>query len=482
MSTDTQKYDELRSKYHNLLNSANNNKGDLRAFIGVRTWVHEAELVTSKSDKYDAHIEAFDTAIDELKESISKKSFDVLFKSSLDDWFKKDQFIEREAGGSPLIPPPIPSMSKWKANGLTLISLFSGAMGLDLGFMAAGFGLRFTNDISKDSEKTIIDNLPDVYFEPKDFAKVTSKEVLDKSGLKKGEVDLITGGPPCQPFSTAGKRQGLSDPRSSPLKEFIRVIKDIQPRAFVMEEVTGLLSARLKHIPISERDDRKLSPEEEKGSVFALVLKMLKSTGYNFTYKILNAADFGSPQVRNRIIIIGLREGEAKLPEPTHSETPQANLYGKVFSPWNSFWAATVDLQDGKDENESAKISANTQKYMRYVPPGGYWKHLPEDKIKEALGGAYSSNGGKMGYYRRLSWDEPSPTVVTSPIQKGTLFCHPESMRPLNIKEYKRIQGFPDDWKINGGMLNQYKLIGNAVPVHLSYAIANNVMALLKNN
>ena len=245
-----------------------------------------------------------------------------------------------------------------------------------------------------------------------------------------------------------------------------------------MEEVEGILSARLKHVPLIERDDKKiLSADEQHGSAFRMVMQMLTETGYKISYKLVNAADYGAPQVRRRLIFIGLRDGVPELPEPTHSYKPQLRIDGPSVAPWTTFWEATADLQ-GK-EMDYSKFSEKISTYMKNIPPGGYWRQLPEDMVLEAMGGAHESKGGKMGYYRRLSWDCPSPTVVTTPSQKGTLLCHPEELRPITVEEYKRIQGFPDDWKIPGSTIIKYQSIGNAVPVYLSHAIASQVKKLL---
>lgn len=473
------KYKKYKFEYFGLLNSNKKiSKGDIRAFIGLMTWTHEQDRLYAGEDKFTAHVVAFEEALADSKKAIESYRFDLEFKKAKENWIKKGRLLNREGGGTPLLQPPIPEMRNWKGNGLTLISLFSGALGLDLGFLAAGFDLRLANDIDLDSHNTVTHNYPMVPFIHKDFTKVSTKETLSIAGLGIGDVDVLTGGPPCQPFSTAGKRRGLNDPRASPLKVFVRAIKEIKPRAFVMEEVTGLLSARLKHVPISERNGRVFRSEEEKGSVFKVVLEMLRSTGYNFTYGVLNAADYGSPQIRRRVIFIGLREGVPELPEPTHSNNPQMNLDCNRLEPWNTFWDATADLQGGM-QNEAMGLSLSRAEYMAFIPPGGYWRHLPNKFIKDAMGGAYTSGGGKMGYYRRLNWDEPSPTVVASPAHKGTMFCHPEAQRLLTIEEYKRIQGFPDDWMIKGNMGAKYRLVGDAVPVHLSYAIANKISELL---
>lgn len=481
MNRKKDEYSSLKFEYFGFLERARSsfkiNKGDIRAFIGLREWFHEKERLDAGDDNYSAHLFALGEALRDLKKALERRNFYEVFKIDLAKWPTEGNLLHRNRGGDPLIPPPIPKMRNWKGNNHTVMSLFSGAMGLDLGFLAAGFKLILANDIDINSFKTVNINIPSVPFILEDINKVSSEELLSKSGVDIGEVDVLTGGPPCQPFSTAGRRRGLNDPRASPLKEFVRAIKEIKPRAFVMEEVSGLKSSRLKHISAIERRNRVLKPEEEKGSAFNSVLDMLRSTGYRFTYDILNAADFGSPQSRNRLIFIGLREGTPKLPEITHSIRQQTTLDGDNLEPWNTLWEATSDLQ--YKDNSFIEISNPRLKYMLLIPPGGYWRHLPEDIIKEAMGGAYEAEGGKMGFYRRLSWDEPSPTVVGSPLHKGTMFFHPEAHRPLSVEEYKRIQGFPDDWEIVGKNNTKYKLIGSAVPVHLSYAIAKKVSELL---
>ena len=442
--------------------------------------MYEFDEIKSGNDSHNSHIAGFERAIEDFSREIKKRNLLTAINDMLKNWNENGGYIPRnDKNIQPLLSSPIPKMSKWKKNGFNLISLFSGALGLDLGFLATGFDLKLINDIDKNSINTINKNLPNIPCATQDIKDIPSGKLLELANIKKGEVDLITGGPPCQPFSTAGNRKGLNDPRASPLQEFIRIINEIKPRAFVMEEVTGLKSARLKHVPISERGDRELLPEEKKGSVFKVILEMLNKTGYNITYKILNSADYGSPQIRERIIFIGLRNGKSKLPEKTHSDIPEARFDLGSLKPWNTFWESVIDLQKDLDSFDT-KFTPKIEKYLPYIPPGGYWKYLPDQLIEEAMGGAYKSGGGKKGFFRRLSWDEPSPTVVTSPTQKGSIFCHPESLRPLSINEYKRVQGFPDDWELIGSNSAQYKLIGNAVPVHLSFAIAQKVKELLE--
>lgn len=481
------KYDAIKWDFFSLLDEKGvGSKAEVRSYLGVKTW--EINIDKETQDPYTRHVQALQQAIQQYKSYSNPSKFREDLDALLERWRARSNNTGTPATASPLVEPPVKNIKEWKKNGHSFISLFSGAFGLDLGFMGAGFEPLVALDILDSSEETLKKNLPNLPFINEDIVKVPTSKVLDVAGLDVGELDVVTGGPPCQPFSTAGKREGLLDPRASPLREFIRFVKEAQPKVFVMEEVTGLLSARLKHIPISEREGKDLLPEEKTGSAFAHVVEMLRSTGYNLTLSrdpsrysdsVLNTADFGAPQIRNRLIIIGCRDNRPELPEPTHSSSPGFSHHGDCqMKPWNTFWDATCDLQGKK--MEYASLSGKAAKYLDMVPPGGYWRDLPKGCIEEAMGGAYLAGGGKMGFYRRLSWDYPSPTVVTSPTQKGSMLCHPEELRPVSIEEYKRIQGFPDDWILPGKTSTKYLLIGNAVPVYLSYAIAQKVQQLLQ--
>lgn len=460
-------------------------KAEIRTYLGAKTWEYEREL--SNCSIENKHILALHSAVEDCKKCTSRQDIRKELDRLLNKWRNREGYKITFPTSSPIVEPPVKQIQDWKKNGHSFVSLFSGAFGLDLGFMGAGFEPLLALDKLESSENTLAENLPTLKFIKKDIKDVTTQEILREAGLGVGELDLVTGGPPCQPFSTAGRREGLLDPRASPLREFIRFVKEAQPKVFVMEEVTGLLSARLKHVPYS-REKRDLLPEERVGSAFAKVVKMLRSTGYHLTLSddpslysnsVLNAADFGAPQIRNRLIIIGCKEQQPELPSPTHSKSPALSTSEGRLQPWSTFWDTTCDLQ-GK-EMECANLSERLAKYLSLVPPAGYWKDLPEDLIEEAMGGAYLSDGGKTGYFRRLSWDYPSPTVATSPAYRSSMLCHPEELRPISIEEYKRVQGFPDDWVVPGSISTKYLLIGNAVPVHLSYAIAKKASELLNN-
>lgn len=483
---DINKYNAIKWEFYSLLDGKEvGSKAEARSYIGVKSWEISTEL--DERDPYTKHIQALQQAIQGYKKYSDPTKFRKDLDALLETWRGRSGQPEMAPAASPLVSPPVKSIKEWKKNGHSFVSLFSGAFGLDLGFMGAGFEPLIALDVLDSSEETLKNNLPDLPFINEDIVKVPTSRILEEAGLDVGELDVVTGGPPCQPFSTAGKRKGLLDPRASPLREFIRFVKEARPKVFVMEEVTGLLSARLKHVPISERGERELLPEEKTGSAFAHVVEMLRSTGYNLTLSrdpsrygdsVLNAADFGAPQVRNRLIIIGCRDRMPELPSPTHNFFLGFSHPEGMMRPWNTFWDATCDLQ-GK-EMEYTRLSGKVAHYLEMVPPGGYWKDLPKECVEEAMGGAYLSGGGKMGYYRRLSWDYPAPTVVTSPMQKGSMLCHPEELRPISIEEYKRVQGFPDDWALPGKTSTKYLLIGNAVPVYLSNAIAHKVEELLQ--
>ena len=251
--------------------------------------------------------------------------------------------------------------------------------------------------------------------------------------------------------------------------EFIRMIDFIRPRFFVMENVKGLVSAPLKHVPLSERDSN--DPEQRLGTVLDVVLAEFKKLGYKTVYGILDAVNYGVPQFRERFVLIGSRDGEdVFLPFPTHFQMHQEAAYR-----WKTLRQAIGDLEH--DCGECAAFSKDRLAFLRFVPEGGNWRNLPEEKKREAMGGAYESGGGKVGFYRRLSYSQPSPTLVTSPVQKATMMCHPIQDRPLSVREYARIQQFPDEWVFVGPSAAQYRQIGNAVPIGLSFALGKAVIA-----
>lgn len=348
-----------------------------------------------------------------------------------------------------------------------VISLFSGAMGLDIGLARAGLNIAIGQDFDASCVETMQANGHKVL--GGDIREIDPADLLAMTGLQQGEPFMICGGPPCQPFSTAGKRLGINDPRGSLFMDFIRMIDYIRPRFFIMENVKGITSAPLKHVPTEERDSN--DPEQKLGTVLDVILSEFEKLGYKTVYGVLDAVNYGVPQFRERFVLIGSRDNEdIFLPIPTHFCMHQDPAYR-----WRTLTDTIKDLED--NEGDCTYFSNERLTYLKMVPEGGNWKDLPNNVVQAAMGGAFTSGGGKVGFFRRLSYSQPSPTLVTSPVQKATMMCHPTKDRPLSIREYARIQQFPDDWKFTGSIAEQYRQIGNAVPVGLAEALGKAVIS-----
>lgn len=353
----------------------------------------------------------------------------------------------------------------------TVVSLFSGALGLDLGLERAGFDVRVAVECNPAAVATIDANRPSISL-PKRIEALTTEEILKKAGLKVGDVTVVTGGPSCQAFSTAGQRASLDDPRGTLFREFLRVVKEARPQFFVMENVRGILSAAVRHRPLNERGPGfpPLAPEEELGSALKLVLQELRATGYYVVFDLVNAADYGVPQARERVLFIGSRDGKpVEIPAPTH-----ARAAGDGREAWVTLRTALAGL----DEPSPAFTALSERKrlYMELIPEGENWRSLPTEMKEKALGGAFASWGGRSGFFRRLSWDRPAPALTTRPDSKATMLCHPKDTRPLSIREYARVQQFPDAWAFAGSVPQQYVQIGNAVPVGLGAAVGGAIL------
>jgi DNA (cytosine-5)-methyltransferase 1 len=250
-------------------------------------------------------------------------------------------------------------------------------------------------------------------------------------------VDIVTGGFPCQAFSYAGKKMGFDDTRGTLFHEFARCVKEVRPKMFLAENVRGLAS-------------------HDNGRTLSVIIGVLEELGYTVQKQILNAAYFGVGQKRERIVIIGVKKG-----------LPITFTYPKAEAKMTTLREALKDCPASIGEQYSEK----KRKVLALVPPGGCWVDLPEEIAKEYMGKSYYSGGGRRGMARRISWDEPSLTLTCSPSQKQTERCHPEETRPFTVREYARIQSFPDNWAFSGGITDQYKQIGNAVPVELARRI-----------
>ena len=349
-----------------------------------------------------------------------------------------------------------------------VISLFSGAMGLDIGLIKAGFHIAVGQDSDPACAATIRANGHKLL--DGDIRDIDAADLLETVGMVQGEPFLVCGGPPCQPFSTAGKRLGINDPRGSLFMDFIRMLNHIRPRFFIMENVKGIMSAPLKHVPLAKRD--KNDPDQQLGTVLDVILSEFHKLGYKTVYGVLDAVNYGVPQFRERFVLIGSRDHEdIFLPIPTHFQLHQEPDYR-----WQTLQNTIKDLE--YDCGECAAFTQDRLAFLRLVPEGGNWRDLPAAIKREAMGGAYESAGGKVGFYRRLSYRQPAPTLVTSPIQKATMMCHPTQDRPLSVREYARIQQFPDDWVFMGTSAAKYRQIGNAVPIGLALALGKAVSSV----
>lgn len=356
------------------------------------------------------------------------------------------------------------------------LSFFSGAMGLDLGIEQAGFEVRLTCEMDKYCRQTIALNRPDTALIG-DINDYSAKQVMEYAGLAPGqEVDLMVGGPPCQAFSTAGKRKGFKDERGNAFLTYLQLAFAIRPRYLVIENVRGLLSCPMQHRPHELRGAEfpDLTLDELPGGALNFVLNEIRRHGYGYSFNLYNAANFGTPQVRERVVILCARDGSRPpyLP-PSHSDQGQHGL-----KKWKTFRQATKGLES--TEHHHLNFPEKRLRYYRLLGEGQNWKNLPEALQKEAMGKSYDAGGGKTGFLRRLAWNKPAPTLVTHPAMPATDLAHPQELRPLSVEEYKRVQEFPDDWTLAGPLVEQYKQVGNAVPASLGRAIGQTVMALLK--
>ncbi|WP_324750998.1 DNA cytosine methyltransferase [Sphingomonas sp. LY54] len=355
---------------------------------------------------------------------------------------------------------------------LPVISLFSGAMGLDLGLERAGFRIAVALECNPYAIKTIRQNRPSLPLIDKPIESVTTDEILAAAGLKRGEPIVVAGGPSCQVFSTAGTRQSFDDPRGTLFEQFARVVRESQPRFFVMENVRGLISAAAKHRPLNRRGpgNPPLGDDEELGSAFRVISDQLRELNYYTVFDVLNAADYGTPQARQRLLMLGSRDAEGiRIPEPTHDRDGR---HGRAK--WRTLRDAIGDLNEA--DPEFYRFCPAKEKYLVQVPEGGNWRDLPSDVQALAMGRAFHSWGGRSGFFRRLSWSKPSPALTTRPDSKATSLCHPTELRPLSVREYARVQEFPDDWEVAGMIRKKYEQVGNAVPLSLGSAAGRALM------
>ena len=318
------------------------------------------------------------------------------------------------------------------------IELFAGAGGTALGMENAGLRHVLLNEFNKDAAETLRRNFPDANVVEGDVHKLEFEEY-------KGKVDVVQAGFPCQAFSYAGNRLGFEEARGTLFFEFARCVKQTRPKIAVGENVRGLLN-------------------HDNGKTLRTMIRVFDELGYRVQYRVLRSQYLDVPQKRERLIILAVRK-DLNIP----FAFPKEKNY-------------TVSLREALKDcpvSEGQKYPEKKRAVMEMVPEGGYWKDLPEEVQKAYMGKSFYLGGGKTGMARRLSWDEPSLTLTCAPAQKQTERCHPSETRPLTVREYARIQTFPDEWSFAGSVASQYKQIGNAVPVNLGYHVGRCVIAML---
>ena len=329
-----------------------------------------------------------------------------------------------------------------------IIELFAGCGGLALGLEKSGFESVLVNEIDKNASDTLKLNRPHWNVINDDISNICFKEY-------ENNVDLISGGFPCQAFSYAGNKLGFDDTRGTLFYEFARAVSEVRPKVFIAENVRGLSS-------------------HDNGRTLQTIRSVINELGYELvSEEVLKAIFYRVPQKRERLILVAIRYDLS--PYVRYISPPK---FGGIFTVEDALKSGRLFNQD-VPYSECQTYPSRKKEIMSMLPAGGYWRDLPDEIQREYMKGSYFLGGGKTGVARRLSWDEPSLTLTCAPAQKQTERCHPEETRPLTVREYARIQTFPDTWQFSGSQTSQYKQIGNAVPVNLGHAIGLSLVKLL---
>ncbi|MBR7801443.1 DNA (cytosine-5-)-methyltransferase [Undibacterium fentianense] len=374
-----------------------------------------------------------------VAQRIESNNYRVYHKSQL-EFFENTQHMFKNAWDAEFVTKP--------NRGYKLLELFAGAGGLAIGMERAGFESVLLNELDKHACNTLRQNRPDWNVVEGDISKIDFTKYRD-------QIDILSGGFPCQSFSYAGKQLGFEDTRGTLFYEFARAVRETNPKVLLGENVRGLLN-------------------HDNGATLKTISNIIRDLGYTLVEPhVLKAMFYQVPQKRERLFLVGIRN----------------DLADKVKFAWPSSYKRILTMRDAlkKGElypcdvpkSEGQTYPKRKAEILKMVPPGGYWRDLPDNIQREYMMKSYFLGGGKTGMARRLSWDEPSLTLTCAPAQKQTERCHPEETRPLTVREYARIQTFPDDWQFAGPVSAQYKQIGNAVPVNLAHAMGRALVRLL---
>lgn len=368
---------------------------------------------------------------------------------------------------------------------LKVIDLFSGVGGLSYGFAHDdNFEIIAANEILPNMAKAYSLNHPTAKVYTEDIKDFNAAKIEKDLNIKPSEIDIIVGGPPCQAYSTVGKRL-IDDPRGKLFQEYYRVLKEFNPKLFLFENVRGLLSM-------------------QGGELLKTIISLFESLGYKVQYKLLNAADYGAPQIRERVVIIGSKlKNEFQYPGPTHyNRNEKTNLFNQKLKPYLTLEEAISDLPFIKSNEESFEYSSEPQndfqKFMRKNAPIKVMDHnspknnenivkimelLPDGGTPEDLPEELRPTSGFKNTYSRLWWKRPAPTITRNLSTPSSSRCiHPKAPRPLTTREGARIQCFPDDYQFFGSRGDRNLQIGNAVPTFLSTSIAKSILNAFKNS
>ncbi len=336
---------------------------------------------------------------------------------------------------------------KTKSFDYSVVEIFAGAGGMALGLELAGFEAKAVLEIDKWACETLRHNRPNWNVIEDDINNIVEDGIKRYCNCK--NIDLLSGGYPCQSFSYAGNRLGIEDTRGTLFYSYAKVLEELKPKMFLAENVKGLVT-------------------HDNGKTLDTMLNVFKNCGYKIYYKVLNALHYGVAQKRERIFIVGVRKDIYTAINEDY-QFPQ---------PYN-YTLTLKDILKDVPKSECAKYNLKKREIFKYIKPGGCWRDLPPDIAKDYMKSTYYMSGGRTGIARRLSWNEPALTVLCSPSQKQTERCHPDEIRPFSIRENARIQSFPDEWEFKGSIMQQYKQIGNAVPVNLAKEVGLSIKRYL---
>ncbi|MCK1225923.1 DNA (cytosine-5-)-methyltransferase [Streptococcus uberis] len=401
--------------------------------LATKIGISKSQLSTMFSPSYNP----VRTRVSKLAEVLSLKESDLLIQDELPN---KDRFAYKLLDYIDV--EDIKPNKKYM-----VLETFAGAGGLALGLEMAGFSSAGAIEIDKYASNTLRKNRSNWNVIEGDIKEIANIGV--KNFVKDTQIDVLSGGYPCQSFSYAGMREGFADIRGTLFYPFSKILKETMPKVFIAENVKGLVS-------------------HDNGQTLETMINVFKESGYHVYWNVLNSWNYDVAQKRERIVIIGIRNDLIEKQKYSY-KFPKPHDYKPVLS----------DVLKNVPKSPGTSYSESKRKVMDLVPPGGCWINLPEEIAKSYMGASWFSGGGKRGMARRLSWNEPSLTLTTSPSQKQTERCHPDETRPFTVREYARIQSFPDDWEFVGGVGSQYKQIGNAVPVNLAKDIGKSIVFYL---